>query len=127
MDTQLLILFLCFFSIALIYSSVGFGGGSSYLALLAVMEIHFEIIRPAALLCNIIVVCGGTFIFWRSGALDIKKSWPFLCASIPLAFIGGYWRIEDASVFFYAAGDLSDHRVGASVDSARDEHEKSFQ
>lgn len=104
MDTQLLILFLCFFSIALIYSSVGFGGGSSYLALLAVMGIHFEIIRPAALLCNIIVVCGGTFIFWQSGALDIKKSWAFLATSIPLAFIGGYWRIEDASVFFTLLG-----------------------
>lgn len=104
MDTQLLILFLCFFSIALIYSSVGFGGGSSYLALLAVMGIHFDIIRPAALLCNIIVVCGGTFIFWQSGALDIKKSWAFLATSIPLAFIGGYWRIEDASVFFTLLG-----------------------
>lgn len=104
MDTQLLLLVVSFFIIALIYSSVGFGGGSSYLALLAVMGVHFEIIRPAALLCNIIVVVGGTYIFWRSGALDLKRSWPFLCASIPLAFVGGYWKIEDAAFFFVLLG-----------------------
>jgi uncharacterized membrane protein YfcA len=104
MDSQLLLLVVSFFFIAMIYSSVGFGGGSSYLALLAVMGIHFEIIRPAALLCNIIVVIGGTYIFWRSGALDLKKSWPFLCASIPLAFLGGIWKIEDAAFFFVLLG-----------------------
>lgn len=104
MDSQLVILPLCFFAIALIYSSVGFGGGSSYLALLAVMGLHLDIIRPTALLCNIIVVSGGTFIFWKSGALDWRKSWPFLCASIPLAFIGGFWKIEDASFFFVLLG-----------------------
>lgn len=103
-DTQLLILIVCFFCIALVYSSVGFGGGSSYLALLAVMGVHFEIIRPTALLCNIIVVCGGVYIFWKSGAVDLKKSWPFLCASIPLAFAGGLWRIEDARLFFTLLG-----------------------
>lgn len=103
-DSQLLILVVCFFCIALVYSSVGFGGGSSYLALLAVMGVHFEIIRPTALLCNIIVVCGGVYIFWRSGALDLKKSWPFLSASIPLAFVGGSWRIEDARLFFVLLG-----------------------
>ena len=104
MHTDLLILTTSFFLIALIYSSVGFGGGSSYLALLGVMGIHLDIIRPAALLCNIIVVTGGTYIFWRSGAIDMKKSWPFLCASVPLAFAGGLWRIDDARFFFILLG-----------------------
>lgn len=104
MDPHLLILVVCFFLIALVYSSVGFGGGSSYLALLAVMGVHFEIIRPTALLCNIIVVCGGTYIFWKSGAVDLKKSWPFICTSIPLAFIGGMWKIGDADRFFMVLG-----------------------
>lgn len=104
MEIKLLVLTLSFFCIALIYSSVGFGGGSSYLALLAVMGVHFEIIRPAALLCNIIVVTGGTYIFWRSGALDIRKSLPFLCASVPLAFVGGRWQIDDAFFFFTVLG-----------------------
>ena len=104
MDIELVILTASFFLIAMIYSSVGFGGGSSYLALLGVMGIHFEIIRPAALLCNIIVVTGGTYIFWRSGAIDVKKSWPFLCASVPLAFAGGFWQIEDVRFFFVLLG-----------------------
>lgn len=104
METDLLILTLSFFVIAAIYSSVGFGGGSSYLALLAVMNVHFEIIRPAALLCNIIVVGGGTYIFWRSGALDLRRSWPFLCTSIPLAFVGGMWEIKSAASFFILLG-----------------------
>lgn len=104
MDTDLIILTSCFFVIAIIYSSVGFGGGSSYLALLAVMGVHFEIIRPAALLCNIIVVTGGTLVFWKSGAVNFKKSWPFLCASIPLAFVGGQWKIEDDEFFFILLG-----------------------
>lgn len=104
MGTDLIILTTCFFLIAMVYSSVGFGGGSSYLALLAVMGVHLEILRPAALLCNIIVVSGGTFIFWRSGALDIKKSWPFMVASIPLAFAGGRWQIADATFFFVVLG-----------------------
>lgn len=97
MDYYLLII--SFFVIALIYSSVGFGGGSSYLALLAIAGISFELIRPAALLCNIVVVTGGTFIFYKEGLIDFKKSWPFLVASIPFAFLGGYWPIKEHTFF----------------------------
>jgi|SRR6478736_10073876 len=101
MDFYLLLI--SFFFIALIYSSVGFGGGSSYLALLAIAGVSFEIIRPAALLCNIVVVTGGIFIFYREGYIDVKKSWPFLAASIPLSFVGGYWPIKE-DVFFIVLG-----------------------
>lgn len=103
MNTDLLILVTSFFIIALIYASVGFGGGSSYLALLAVMGVHYETIRPAALLCNIIVVSGGVYVFYREGKLDLRKCWPFVVTSIPLAFIGGYWKIG-ASTFFVILG-----------------------
>jgi uncharacterized protein len=68
------------------------------------MGVHFEIIRPAALLCNIIVVSGGTYIFWKAGTLDIRKSWPFLVTSIPMAFAGGLWKIGNASYFFILLG-----------------------
>lgn len=88
-----------FFLIALIYSSVGFGGGSSYLALMAVMGITMQVMRPAALLCNIVVVAGGSFIFYKEGLLDLRKSWPFLAASVPLAFVGGYWPIRETTFF----------------------------
>ncbi len=97
------ILLISFFFIALIYASVGFGGGSSYLALLAVMGVGYETLRPTALLCNIVVVTGGTFIFYREGKLDLKKALPFVVASVPFAFLGGYWKIGE-SVFFLLLG-----------------------
>jgi hypothetical protein len=102
MDSTLLILIISFFAIALIYASVGFGGGSSYLALLAILNLPMETVRPTALLCNIIVVSGGTYIFWKEGLLDFKKCWPFIVASIPLAFIGGYF--EPVETMFIVLG-----------------------
>ncbi|HEY0741336.1 MAG TPA: sulfite exporter TauE/SafE family protein [Chryseosolibacter sp.] len=101
MEGSLAILVISFFLVALIYSSVGFGGGTSYLALLG--QSFFFISQPqiktTALLCNIIVVVGGTYIFYRSGKLDLKKSWPFLVASVPFAFLGGFWKLNDATFF----------------------------
>jgi uncharacterized membrane protein YfcA len=93
------ILIISFFIIALIYSSVGFGGGTSYLALMGVMLIDFQLMRPTALICNIIVVTAGTFIFYKEGHLNIRKSWPFLVAGIPMAFLGGYWPIRQHAFF----------------------------
>ncbi|CAN5465468.1 sulfite exporter TauE/SafE family protein [soil metagenome] len=90
-----------FFLIALIYSSVGFGGGSSYLALLAlpVFALAFPVIRSAALFCNIIVVAGGIFIFYKEGKLSMKEVWPYLVGSVPLAYIGGLWPIKEHTFF----------------------------
>jgi hypothetical protein len=93
------LLLVSFFFIALVYSSVGFGGGSSYLALMAVTGVAFEIMRPAALLCNIVVVSGGVIIFFREGLVDWKKFSPFLALSVPLAFVGGFWPIKEAAFF----------------------------
>lgn len=93
------ILLTSFFLIALIYSSVGFGGGTSYLALMSVMMVNFQVMRPAALLCNIVVVTAGTFIFYKEGYLDIRKNWPLLAASVPMAFLGGYWPIRENTFF----------------------------
>lgn len=105
MESSVILLVIGFFIIALIYSSVGFGGGTSYLALLG--QSFFFISQPqiktTALLCNIIVVTGGAYIFYKSGKLDLRKSWPFLAASVPLAFVGGFWKLND-SVFFLVLG-----------------------
>lgn len=95
----IIILTLSFFVIALVYSSVGFGGGSSYLALMAVMGVAPDVMRPSALLCNIFVVVGGTYIFSKEGHLDFRKSWPFIVASVPFAFLGGYWKISEHYFF----------------------------
>ena len=99
MDSNQIILIVSFLLIAMVYSSVGFGGGSSYLAMLAIMGLGQDEIRPTALLCNIIVVTGGTYIFYKEGKFDFRKSWPFVVASIPLAFLGGYFRIDDHAFF----------------------------
>lgn len=88
-----------FLFIAITYSSVGFGGGSSYLALLAVLSFQFELIRPTALLCNIVVVTGGTYLFYKEGYINFKKALPFVLVSIPMSFLGGYFPIKEKSFF----------------------------
>lgn len=93
------LLLISFFLIALVYSSVGFGGGTSYLAILAVMSVSFQMLRPTALLCNIVVVTSGSLIFYREGLLDLKKNWLFLLASVPMAFLGGYWPVKQGTFF----------------------------
>ncbi|MDL5048010.1 sulfite exporter TauE/SafE family protein [Oscillatoria amoena NRMC-F 0135] len=90
---------LLFFFVAVIYASVGFGGGTSYLALMALLGVDFMVMRPAALLCNIVVVAGGTLIFYREGHLNLKKNLPLVAASIPLAFFGGYYRLSESAFF----------------------------
>lgn len=93
------LLIISFFLIALIYASVGFGGGTSYLALMAVMGVSFEVMRPAALLCNVVVVTGGTIIFYREGLVNLRRIWPFMVFSVPMAFLGGYYPIREAAFF----------------------------
>jgi len=82
-----------FFLIAVLYASVGFGGGSSYLAVLALTSLAFTQIRATALLCNIVVVSGGTYMYAKKGYFNYKKILPLVLLSIPFAFLGGYLRI----------------------------------
>ena len=89
--TLLAILFL---STAVLYSSVGFGGGSTYLALLLIWGIPYFIFPVIALSCNIIVVSGNCFNYIKAGNLNLKLLVPYLIGSIPLAFIGGSLPIE---------------------------------
>src|SRR3984885_2573551 len=90
---------LFFLIIACVYASVGFGGGSSYLALLAVYALPFKEIRLIALLCNIIVVTGGTIIFIRNKQTDWKKIIPVTLLSVPLAFLGATIKISQDTFF----------------------------
>ncbi len=91
---------LIFFSIiAFVYASVGFGGGSSYLAVLAMYALPFKEIRLIALLCNIIVVTGGTIIFVRNKQVNWRKIIPLAAASIPMAFIGAAMKISQDTFF----------------------------
>ncbi len=90
----MIILSILFFVTAILYSSVGFGGGSTYLALLLIWNIPFFIFPIIALSCNIIVVSGNCFNYVRAGNLNLKLLIPYLVGSIPLAFIGGSLSIE---------------------------------
>ena len=100
---ELALLMLIFFGIAVLYSSVGFGGGSSYLAFLALFFTSFFVIRSTALLCNLLVVSGSCYLFYKKGHLYFKKFLPFIFSSIPLAFIGASFRLEE-DVFFSILG-----------------------
>ncbi len=95
------ILLASFFIIALIYSSVGFAGGSSYLAVLSLslFGLAFPIIRSTALFCNIIVATGGVFVFYREGKLSLKECWPYMVISVPMAYVGGFWPIKEGTFF----------------------------
>lgn len=90
---------LLFFTVAILYSSVGFGGGSSYLAILALTGIVFTQIRATALLCNIVVVSGNVFLFLRQKKINFKKIIPLILLSIPLAFLGGKLKISQQFFF----------------------------
>lgn len=84
-----------FFLTALFYSAVGFGGGSTYLALLALMDIPYTQIPKIALLCNLIVVSGGLYFFAKEKVLSLRKASPFVILSIPCAYYAGKFPITE--------------------------------
>ena len=90
----MLLLAISFLVTAVLYSSVGFGGGSTYLALLLIWSVPYFVFPVIALSCNIIVVSGNCFNYIRAGNLNLKLLIPYLIGSIPLAFIGGSLTIE---------------------------------
>jgi len=90
----MVILSIFFFITAIFYSSVGFGGGSTYLALLLIWKIPYYIFPIIALFCNIIVVTGSSINYIRTGNLNLKLLIPYLIGSIPFAFLGASISIE---------------------------------
>ncbi len=90
----MIILSVLFIITSILYSSVGFGGGSTYLAILLIWEIPYYIFPAVALICNIIVVSGNSFNYIKAGNYNIKLLLPFLFGSIPFAFYGGTLKIE---------------------------------
>lgn len=75
--------------IAFLYSSVGHAGASGYIAVMALASIASPIIRPTALVLNIVVATIGSVQFWRAGHFRWSLFWPFALASIPAAYYGG--------------------------------------
>ena len=90
----MIILSILFFITSILYSSVGFGGGSTYLALLLIWDVPYYIFPVIALFCNIIVVTGNSINYVRAGNHNLKSLIPFIIGSIPSAFVGGTLIIE---------------------------------
>ena len=88
------LLAILFLVTAISYSSVGFGGGSTYLALLLIWGVPYFVFPVIALTCNIIVVSGNCFNYIRAGNLNLRLLIPYLIGSIPMAYIGGSLPIE---------------------------------
>jgi len=95
MNLSLVILF---FLTALVYACVGFGGGSTYTALLVLVGVEYQVIPVIALLCNLAVVSINLWRFKREQILSFRKLFPFLIASFPAAWIGG--RVPVSEQFF---------------------------
>jgi len=89
-----------FFITALVYSMVGFGGGSTYNALLVLADTDYRLIPTIALTSNILVVTGGVYWFWRQGHFKLREILPFIALSVPMAWLGG--RIPVSEQWFIA-------------------------
>ena len=90
----MILLSILFLVTSILYSSVGFGGGSTYLALLLIWNTPYIVFPAIALFCNIIVVSGNCFNYIRTGNLNVKFLFPYLIGSVPLAYIGGSLSIN---------------------------------
>jgi uncharacterized membrane protein YfcA len=86
---------IAFAAIAFLYASVGFGGGSSYTAILIESGLSWQLVPPLSLVCNIIVVSGGVYHFARAGHLDIRFALPLVATSVPAAFFGGLLQLQE--------------------------------
>ena len=84
-----LLLALCMALAAILYSSVGHAGASAYIALMALFGIDAAVMRPTALVLNIIVASLASFRFLKAGLFRWRALWPFLVTAIPMAWLGG--------------------------------------
>ena len=89
----LLVLSACILAMSILYSSVGHGGASGYIAILALFSLAPAAFKPTALVLNILVSAIATFYFSRAGHFSWHLFWPFAATSIPFSFLGGYLRL----------------------------------
>ncbi|MGZ3331824.1 MAG: sulfite exporter TauE/SafE family protein [Gemmatimonadaceae bacterium] len=108
--SETLIIAILFFVGAALYASVGHGGASSYLAVMGLLSLAPDVMKPTALALNILVAGVATFKFYRAGLFRWGLFWPFAIASIPAAFVGGavmlparWYKIVVGVVLLYAA------------------------
>jgi uncharacterized protein len=93
MPEQIALLALAIVVVAFLYSSVGHAGASGYIAVLTLFGLAPGMIKPAALVLNILVACIATWQFWRAGHFSWRLFWPFAVLAMPMAFLGGYTNL----------------------------------
>ena len=89
-----LLFFVLLFAVAFLYASVGHGGASGYLALMALFGVATDLMKPAALLLNIFVSLVSFYQFYKGGYFKWKLFYPFALASVPMAFVGALVTID---------------------------------
>src|SRR2546430_9172072 len=92
-SSDLIFLFLVVAAIAFLYSCVGHAGASGYIAVMTLFGLATSVIRPTALVLNILVAAIGSFQFWRAGHFSWRLFWPFALLSVPAAYLGGYLQL----------------------------------
>lgn len=100
-----------FFATALLYASVGFGGGSTYNALLSLAGFDYRLLPIVSLCCNVVVVTGAMIRFARGGTLPWRRALLLSCIAAPLAFLGGLTPVKEATFVFLLGLSL----VGAGL------------
>ena len=102
----MIVLALAFFLTAVLYAIAGFGGGSTYTALLVLAGTDYRAVPILSLACNILVVSVGTWRFARAGHLDWRRVWPLFVTSVPAAWLGGRLVVEKELFVGLLAGSL---------------------
>ena len=98
MSSSIFYLAVLFFGAALLYASVGHAGASGYLAVMALVGVAPAVMKPTALILNVLVAAIASTLYWRAGAFSWKTFWPFAVTSIPASFLGG-WLSVPASIY----------------------------
>jgi len=86
-----------FLGTAILYSAVGFGGGSTYTALLVLSDADYRAIPVISLVCNMLVVGAGGWRFSRDGHVEWARIWPLILLSVPMAWLGGTIALDEGS------------------------------
>ena len=92
--------------VALLYSSVGFGGGATYTALLVLSGVPVMLVPIVSLCCNILVSTLGTAKCWKAGLYPNSRVLPILAISVPAAFLGGLTPIPERTLVLLLGGAL---------------------
>jgi len=86
---------LAFFIIAFLYAAVGHGGASGYLALMAIFSFNASVIKPTALILNLLVSCIAFISFYKAKHFKSSMLWPLVMTSIPFAFLGSIVPVSE--------------------------------